>query len=250
MTRAGSLRRRRLVLGAAALAAIPPLAHAGSFEDFFRAIRRDNPRTITALVQRGFDPNTVDEEGRSGLILAIQSDCLRAAAALLAAPGIRAESRNLNDESPLMLAAIRGHLELVRQLIDRDADVNKPGWTPLHYAVTGDQADQLAIVRLLLENHAFIDAQSPNGTTPLMMAATYGSGGAVQLLLEEGADPLMKNQLGMAAIDFARRSDRTDLVEAIDHAARTAERKAAAEAQARHLAPPPASLPGAEGPPR
>ncbi|KAF1048699.1 ankyrin repeat domain-containing protein [Xylophilus sp.] len=233
--------RRSLLaaLAAAPLLAQPP-AQAGSFDDFFQAIRRDDPRAITALIRRGFDPNTIDEQGRSGLILAVQSDCLRAADALLAAPGIQVESRNRDDESPLMLAALHGHLELVKTLIARDADVNKPGWAPLHYAVTGDQADQLAIARLLLENYAFIDAQSPNGTTPLMMAATYGSEGAVRLLIEEGADPLIRNQQGLTALDFARRSDRRDVIEAIDRATRDAARKAAADkARAAAALPPP-----------
>ena len=61
-------------------------------------------------------------------------------------------------------------------------------------------------MELLLENHAYIDAESPNGTTPLMMAAHYGTPAAVKLLLEAGADPTLKNQLGLTAIDFARRA--------------------------------------------
>jgi len=39
---------------------------------------------------------------------------------------------------------------------------------------------------LLLDEHAYIDAASPNGTTPLMMAAHYGTPSAVKLLLEAG----------------------------------------------------------------
>ena len=70
-------------------------------------------------------------------------------------------------------------------------------------------------MELLLEHHAFIDAESPNGTTPLMMAAHYGSPAAVKLLLEAGADTAMKNQLGMTAIDFARRGNRPDSLEMI-----------------------------------
>ena len=39
-------------------------AHAGSFEDFFSAIQRDDARALTALLQRGFDPNTRDAKGQ------------------------------------------------------------------------------------------------------------------------------------------------------------------------------------------
>jgi ankyrin repeat protein len=62
----------------------------------------------------------------------------------------------------------------------------------------------------LLENYAYIDAQSPNGSTPLMMAAQYGTEATVKLLLEAGADPMLRNDLGLSAIDFAQRAERAD----------------------------------------
>ena len=111
-----------------------------------------------------------------------------------------------------MLAALKGYQGLAEKLIKRGADVNKTGWTPLHYAATGGQ---LPLVGLLLENSAYIDAESPNGTTPLMMAAMYGTPAAVKLLLQEGADPRLKNQQGLSALQFAQRGNRPDSVEAI-----------------------------------
>lgn len=183
------------------------LSHAGSYEDFFVAIKRDDPATITALLQRGFDPDTRDPDGMPGLYLAVREPSLKAAEALIAWPKSNVEVRTAQDESPLMMAALKGHLELARKLIARDADVNKTGWTPLHYAATNGH---VAIISLLLEHHAYIDAESPNGTTPLMMAAHYGSPEAVKLLLEAGADPTLKNRLGLTAIDFAQRANRAD----------------------------------------
>ena len=85
-------------------------------------------------------------------------------------------------------------------LISRDADVNKPGWTPLHYAATGGHME---IVQLLLDHDAYIDAESPNGTTPLMMAARYGNVATAQLLLDAGADATLRNGIGLSAVDFA-----------------------------------------------
>lgn len=187
-------------------------ARAGSYEDFFAAIRQDNAAAITQLLQRGFDPDTRDPSGIPGLYLAIREPSLKAAQALIAWPKTNVEARTAQDESPLMMAALKGHIELVRQLIGRDADVNKPGWTALHYAATNGH---VAVVQLLLDHHAYIDAESPNGTTPLMMAAQYGSPGAVKLLLEAGADPLLKNQLGLTAIDFAQRANRKDSADLI-----------------------------------
>jgi hypothetical protein len=65
---------------------------------------------------------------------------------------------------------------------------------------------------MLIEQHAFLDAESPNGTTPLMMAAGYGNGAAVKLLLEEGALPALKNQLGIDALAMARLHNRPDAI--------------------------------------
>ena len=61
------------------------------------------------------------------------------------------------------------------------------------------------MVRVLLQHHAYIDAPSPNGTTPLMMAAHYGNPLVTKLLLEEGADPRLKNDLGLSVLDFAHK---------------------------------------------
>lgn len=182
-------------------------AQAGSFDDFFRAVHADNASGVRSLLKRGFDPNTLDEHGQTGLLIALREPSPKVIQALLESPQLNVELRNSKDESPLMLAAIKGQKDLVEQLIKRDADVNKPGWTPLHYAAT---SGQIAIMKVLLENYAFIDAQSPNGTTPLMMAAMYGSGDAVKLLLDEGADTAMQNQLGMTAVDFANKANRPD----------------------------------------
>jgi ankyrin repeat protein len=187
-------------------------AHAGSYEDFFVAIKQDDPGAVRTLLQRGFDPNTPNPQGHRGLFLALQEPAPRVAEVLVDWPQTQIEARTAQDESPLMIAALKGQTALVRKLVDRGADVNKPGWAPLHYAATGGH---LEIMNLLLEHHAFIDAESPNGTTPLMMAAHYGTPAAVKLLLEAGADTAMRNQLGLTAIDFAQRANRADSAELI-----------------------------------
>jgi ankyrin repeat protein len=188
------------------------LAFAGSYDDFFTAIKRDDAGAVTALLQRGFDPNTPNPQGLDGLYLALREGSVKAAQALVDWPKTQIETRTPQDESPLMMAALRGQAEIVRKLVARGADVNKTGWTALHYAATGGH---LAIMQMLLDESAYIDAESPNGTTPLMMAAMYGTPAAVKLLLEAGADPTLKNQLGLSALDFANRGNRKDAAELI-----------------------------------
>ncbi len=189
-----------------------PLAYAGSYEDFFTAIKRDDARTLTQLLSQGFDVNTLNPAGEHGLLLAAREPSLQAAAVLLAQPKVNADARNRQDESALMLASLQGLDALCQQLIAQGASVNKPGWTPLHYAATHGH---LTVITLLLDNYAYIDAASPNGTTPLMMAAHYGTPSAVKQLLEAGADPLLKNAQDLSAIDFAHRANRLDVAEII-----------------------------------
>ena len=181
--------------------------HAGSFEDYFSAIKRDDAGTVSALLVRGFDVNTLSPAGEHGLLLAVREPSLKVLAVLVDWPRVKVEARSPQDESALMLAALKGLTDICEQLIRRGADVNKPGWTPLHYAATHGH---LAVMTLLLDHHAYIDAASPNASTPLMMAAHYGTPAAVKLLLEAGADPLLKNDLGLSALDFAQRAERPD----------------------------------------
>lgn len=193
------------------------IANAGSYDDFFVAVRQDNALVVRELLGRGFDPNTPNPQGQHALLLALKEPSPKVASVLVSDLKTTVEVRNASDESPLMLAALKGLVDLCKQMIDRDADVNKPGWTPLHYAVTGGS---IPTIQLLLANHAYIDAASPNGSTPLMMAAMYGTDTSVKLLLDSGADPTLKNDQGLNAIDFAIRAKKPVTVDVIAAALR------------------------------
>lgn len=195
-------------------------AAAGSYEDFLHALRNDGVDTLRRLQRQGFDFNTRDEGGQPGLLLALRSDSLRAAEFLLAQPGIDLDALSANGENALMLAALRGHVGLFKQLIGQGAEVNQPGWTPLHYAATHSAPASVEMVALLLEHSAYIDAASPNDTTPLMMAARYGNTETVKLLIDAGADVTLRNQQGLSARDFARTAERQDVADLINRALR------------------------------
>jgi uncharacterized protein len=192
-------------------------AVAGSYEDFFIAIKRNDGRTITALAERGFDPNTRGPAGEIGLVAALHGENMAAAEALFARPDIRLDLLNPAGESALMMAALRGQYDWSVRLIARGAPVNKSGWSPLHYAASGPDPK---IVGLLLERGAVVDAESPDRTTPLMMAARYGKEESVKLLLARGADPQRANDRNMTAADFARGSGREWLSELLSKPAR------------------------------
>jgi ankyrin repeat protein len=211
-------RLKRLVL--ACFCFVTATAWADPAADYLAAARRDDEASVVRLVLRGVDLNTVDEQGNHALLLAIRDGAAKVPLFLLDQPLVQVEARNQRGESALMIAALKGQLRLVQRLIERKAEVNKPGWTPLHYAATHNEGPALDVVRLLLEHHAYIDAASPNGTTPLMMAAQYGRPDVVRLLLEEGADASLRNEQGLTALDFAQRAQRKDAEQMLQQALR------------------------------
>ena len=181
------------------------ISKAGAFDDFFKAIVFDQVPVVGNLIYRGMDPNTPTEKGEPALVFAVRSGAPKTVAYLLKQPGIQIDATNMADETALMLAANANDLASANLLIEAGASVNRPNWTPLHYAASKGHT---AMMRLLIENDAYIDAESPNGTTPLMMAAYYASPNAVKLVLEEGADPLLRNQGGQTALDMALVKDK------------------------------------------
>ena len=192
-------------------------ANAGSYEDFFRAVNVDDARTVGALLQRGFDPNSPDEKGQVGLFLAMREGSLKVAETLLQHPQVKVDTPNASDETPVMMAALRGNVEWTLRLLDRGAQLNRPGWTPLHYAASGPE---IKLLTLLLDRGASIEATSPNRTTPLMMAARYGPHDAAELLLSRGANARARNDQGLSAADFARAAGRDALATKLEQAAR------------------------------
>jgi len=176
--------------------------------DYFRAIGVDNALTVSQLLDSGFDPNTPDDKGQVGLFLALREGSIKVAEVLLRHPRLKLDATNAAGETPLMMAALRGNLEWTQRLLDRGAQFDREGWTPLHYAASGPEPK---VVALLLDRGARIESRSPNGTTPLMMAARYGSEEGAELLLARGADVAARNDLGLGAVDFARQGGRENL---------------------------------------
>ena len=212
--RSGLSLTRRLALVAAAalpLALCGAAAHAQNLnptERFFHAVDIDYAQGVTEMIAKGFDPNTRNAKGQPALVFALFNESLKAAQVLWEAPGIQVDAPDNAGETPLMMAALKNEEDAAAALIAHGASLNKTGWTPLHYAATGGSA---SLVKLFIAKGAAIESRSPNNSTPLMMAAKYGSDDAVAALLAAGADRLAKNDLGMDAAAFATSAGRDRL---------------------------------------
>ena len=87
-------------------------AKAGSYDDFFQALKTDEAQVVAKVLARGFDPNTLSPDGQYPLVLAIKRPSPAVLDLLLRAKALRAEVRTIKDESPLMLASMAGMVEV------------------------------------------------------------------------------------------------------------------------------------------
>jgi len=185
-------------------------AHAGSYDEFFAAIKRDHPGMMKGLLAQGFDPNTVDELGSPGLVFALRIESYEAASVLIDSPKLLVNAANPQGETALMMACLRGQQALAARLVQRGAAINRDGWSPLHYAAAGEDD---SMVMWLLQRGAAINATAPNGNTPLMMAAQTGASASVELLLAKGAEVNRLNLTNLSAADIAEQAGRDNLAQ-------------------------------------
>ena len=185
-------------------------AHAGSYDDFFTAIKRDHPAMMKGLLAQGFDPNTVDELGSPGLVFALRIESYEVASVLIDSPKLLVDAANPQGETALMMACLRAQQALAARLVQRGAAINRDGWSPLHYAAAGEDERMVA---WLLQRGAAVNATAPNGNTPLMMAAQTGASASVEMLLAKGADVNRLNLINLSAADIAEQAGRDNLAQ-------------------------------------
>ena len=117
-------------------------------------------------------------------------------------------------DTALHVAAAGYRVEIAKLLLDAGADPNSAQnhrWSrPLHYAADGyivsklwNEKNQVAMIRLLLEAGAEINAQDKNGATPLHRAVRTRCVAAVKCLLDAGADTTIKNKPGSTPFHLA-----------------------------------------------
>lgn len=194
-------------------------------EQIIRAARFDDVSAIKKYAEQQGDINLAEaDRGETLLMISVRENSQRVFEYLLQHPKIQLDQRAKNGDTAIMLAAYLEQKDTVQRLIDAGAQVNQQGWTALHYAAVVGNLD---IVELLIAHYAYIDAETPNKTTPIMLAARRGEMSMVKFLIAEGADISLKNMLGWTAYDFAVESERREIAAMLKELmqARATERK-------------------------
>src|SRR5580693_6717000 len=166
-----------------------------------------NAPIIAALLKAGADPNFKTPNGETPLMAAARSGKLDAAKTLLAAGADINAKETWGEQSALMWAAAQSQAEMVKFLASsganlndhgkvnqwerkiiqepRPKDMNKGGFTPLHYAAREGCA---ACVQNLLTAGADPDSEDPDRETPLLLALENMHFDAAAVLVQGGAD--------------------------------------------------------------
>ena len=179
------------------------------------AIDSGNPGVVARLLEAGADPN---RPGPLGPPL-----CLAAArgrshlVGLLLRAGSAPDVACSEGRSPLALAASRGDVGSVRELLAAGARVSgRPGEVPPIVAAAAQGS--AGCVRLLLDGGADPEARGPTRETPLLRAAEAGHEEVVRLLLAAGARPGRRDAAGRDAVELARRGGHAGLADRLARA--------------------------------
>jgi len=162
---------------------------------------------IDALLKAGADPNFKNPNGETPLMAAARSGKVDAAKALLAAGADINAKETWGGQSAIMWAAAQSQADMVKFLASKDAnlndhgkinqwerkviqeprpkDMNKGGFTPLHYAA---REGCVACVQNLLDAHADPDSEDPDRETPLLLALENLHFDTAAVLVKGGAD--------------------------------------------------------------
>lgn len=117
-------------------------------------------------------------------------------------------------QSLVLHAVLEGQLPALRFLLAQgcDPNVGEPGgMSPLHAAA---QLQNVGALELLIAAGAQVDSRDGYGNTPLIEAVfTYRDDpAAVQVLLQHGAEPQLKNASGISASDLAQTTNKRALL--------------------------------------
>jgi len=209
-------------------------------------VRSAHLDAIRFLVERGADVNVRDKEGTSPLDDAVWNGSVDSVALLLAHGARLDEPDPETGATPINEAAYRGNSEVIQYLLQFHPNLGIPdkrGYVPLDNALRmgGEDAtlllleaesrapqtsfgklmdaairkDEPRITEALLRRGVPANATLPSGSTPLQAATLAGACKAVQVLLDNGADP----NLGAPLEDASLKGYDSIVSQLLDHGA-------------------------------
>jgi len=181
----------------------------------YKAAEKGNLDYVKKAIASEIDVNWHDSDGWTALHATVDSNNTDVAKALVDA-GADVDQQNEEGLTPLHAAAMTGKTELVKSFIALGADVNiatNYGKTPL---ISSAAAGFVNTTEALLDSNASLGKADISGSTALHWAALNNKGYIVELLLQAGADPLIRNKQRYTPADSARSQGHDELADIIE----------------------------------
>jgi ankyrin repeat protein len=184
---------------------------------------------VEVLLEHNAKTNLSDINGITPLYIAAQNGNYRLAELLLG-KGAEIDSPNKRGATPLYIAAQNGFFKIVELLLDQGAKIelaNNEGVTPFLAAIAMGKADVLKVllnkilgienqereVKLTIKDIVNRPLTVQNQIfTPLQLAFYFNNEASIKYLLEIGADPLLKDEFGVAPIDLITEEKSLEIV--------------------------------------
>ncbi|XP_042310083.1 ankyrin repeat and death domain-containing protein 1B isoform X2 [Sceloporus undulatus] len=165
------------------------------------------------LIKAGADQKAKNQERRNALHLAAQNNSVRIVDYFI--QDLHLLDLNTRDEKgrkPFLLAAEKGHAEMVNELISLNlstSEKDNDGNTALHLAAKNGHHE---VVEVLLPQWEEINEFNEDGETPFYLAVAGGHEKCADLLLEAGSDINILNKHNTNVLHIATQNGHTPLV--------------------------------------
>jgi hypothetical protein len=136
---------------------------------------------------------------------------------LMLVVGLQAQIPDFTPQTPLIGALLHNDAAEAVRLLRQGADPNEGRFGGLPPVILAAARQDVALVRLMVAKGADPNVRDRSGSTALMWGAFNDSGDAamVEALIALGADPLASNKAGDTALDWALRRGETAAVAAL-----------------------------------
>ncbi|KAF5242673.1 hypothetical protein FANTH_8582 [Fusarium anthophilum] len=187
-----------------------------------QACKNGHLQAVKLLLRHEAGLERINNDGKTAMSVATSSGSEPILTALIEA-GARKDHKDFLDQTPLLLAAIEGHANLVEFLLSKGANVEayhkfihrkavfrKPRISDLTPLLAAAYYGRASVVATLLNYNADMEARDAEGETPLTIAASEKRYNVVELLVKRGADIQARNRRGRSALHsvWERRDDR------------------------------------------